>query len=327
MNAQRSEGPERPVREPAGPPSAGPAGRHTTLDAAPELAARVAAAAGPRRERAEGPRGRGGALGAAARQAGIFGAYFAQFIKTRLAYRLDFAIDMVANLFAMAVQLAILAALFAKVPTLRGWSYEQVLFIYGFSLLPLGLFNIWSINLYRFSERYLIEGHFDRVLLRPVNPLAQVLFEEFNISGLNEMILGGAIMAYAGARLGLAWSPLDLLVLGVLAITAGLIFTGIFLGLTSVSFWFEDRLGLAPPIYNVIRFSRYPVTIFSPGVRLLLTFVLPFAWVAFYPAAWFVGGPEFRRLALLTPLVGVAVFGLAYAVWSRGVRRYASTGT
>jgi ABC-2 type transport system permease protein len=261
------------------------------------------------------------------RQGGIFAAYFAQFLKMRLAYRVDFAIDLVANLVQAGVQIVILAVLFARVPSLRGWTYEQVLFIYGFSLLPLGLFNIVSINLYRFGERYVIEGHFDRVLLRPINPLAQVMFEEFNFAGVNEIAVGIGVMVHASARLGLAWSFLDLALLLLLAVSAALVFTGIFLGLTSVSFWFEDRMGLAPPVYNIIRFSRYPLTIFSPLVRLLLTFVLPFAWVAFYPATWFIGSPQVRGLALLTPLVGAAVFGLAYVIWSRGVRHYGSTGS
>lgn len=281
----------------------------------------VPAEAGLRPARRRGP------LAGPARQAAIFGAYFAQFLKVRLAYRVDFAIDLLANLVQAGVQIAVLGVLFAKVPSLRGWTYEQVLFIYGFSLLPLGLFNIVSVNLYRFGERYVIEGHFDRVLLRPVNPLAQILFEEFNIAGVNEIWVGVGVMAYASARLGLAWAPVDLLALALLVPAAAAIFTGIFLALTAVSFWFEDRMGLAPPVYNVIRFSRYPLTIFSPLVRLFLTFVLPFAWVAFYPAAWFVGSPELRRLGLLTPLVGVIVLGLAYAVWCRGVRQYASTGS
>ena len=275
---------------------------------------------------AAGAGGRGAAR-AVTRQVGIFTAYFAQFLKVRLSYRIDFAIDLAANLAQATIQIVVLAVLFARVSSLRGWSYEQVLFIYGFSLLPLGLFNIVSINLYNFGERYVIEGHFDRVLLRPVNPLAQVLFEEFNIAGVNEIAVGIGVMVHASARLGLGWSAVDLLLLLVLAVCASLIFTGIFLGLTSVSFWFEDRLGLAPPVYNVIRFSRYPMTIFSPLVRLFLTFVLPFAWVAFYPAARFLGGESLRRLALLTPVVGVVVFGLAYFLWSRGVRRYASTGS
>ncbi len=62
-------------------------------------------------------------------------------------------------------------------------------------------------------------------------------------------------------------------------------------------------------------------------MRLFLTFVLPFAWVAFYPAAWFVGGEKFGKVALLTPLVGVLVFGGAALLWRRGVRNYVSTGS
>ena len=276
----------------------------------------------PRRDRSRARR-----LREPVRQAGIFAAYFAQFIKMRLAYRVDFVIDLVANLAAMGVQLAVLAVIFSKIEALRGWSYEQVLFIYGFSLLPLGLFNLVSLNIYRFSERYIIEGHFDRILLRPVNSLAQVLFSSFGMGGLNELLLGSAVLIHASRRMDLGFGPLDVLALVILAVTASMIFTGVFLGLTAVSFWMEDRMGLAPPVYNVIRFSRYPVTIFNPLVRMLLTFVLPFAWVAFYPSAFFVGDEIFRRVSLLTPLVGFATFGLAYAVWRIGVRRYASTGS
>ncbi len=260
-------------------------------------------------------------------QAGIFGAYFAQFVKTRLAYRMDFLVDTLGVLASIAIQLAVLTTLFGKVTALQGWTFEQVLFIYGFSLVPLGLFNLVSVNLYQFADTYLIEGKFDRVLLRPVNSLAQVLFESFNVSGLNEIVLGLAVCAWTALRMDLALGPLDVAALLVLAPTAALVYLGVFLAITSVSFWFEDRMGIAPPVYNVIRFSRYPLTIFSLPVRILLTFVLPFAWVAYYPATWFIGGEGFRPVAALTPLVGLIVFGGAVLVWTRGVRNYTSTGS
>jgi len=264
-------------------------------------------------------------------QARIFGAYFVQFLKMRLAYRMDFLVDTLAVGFSLLIQLAVLGVLFDKVSALDGWDFPQVLFIYGFSLVPLGLFNLVSVNLYGFADEYLIGGRFDRVLLRPVGSLAQVIFESFNVSGLNEILLGLAVMAHAGAELG--WKPgvdfgvMDLLALAVLAPGAALVYLGVFLAITTVSFWFEDKMGLAPPVYNLIRFSRYPVTIYSLPVRVFLTFVLPFAWVAFYPAAWFVGGPELAKVALLTPLVGAVVFGGAALLWRRGVRNYVSTGS
>ncbi|MBK7188138.1 MAG: ABC-2 family transporter protein [bacterium] len=260
-------------------------------------------------------------------QARIFGAYFVQFLKMRLAYRMDFFIDTLAVGFSLLIQLAVLSVLFGKVSALDGWSYPQVLFIYGFSLVPLGLFNLVSVNLYGFADEYLIGGRFDRVLLRPVGSLAQVIFESFNVSGLNEILLGLAVMIHAGMKLGLDFGVTDVLALLVLAPGAALVYLGVFLGITAVSFWFEDKMGLAPPVYNLIRFSRYPLTIYSLPVRIFLTFVLPFAWVAFYPAAWFVGGPGLAKVAMATPLVGVVVFGGAALLWRRGVRNYVSTGS
>lgn len=260
-------------------------------------------------------------------QAGIFSAYFAQFVKTRLEYRMDFFVDTFGVMASIIIQLTVLTTLFSKVSALQGWTFEQVLFIYGFSLIPLGLFNIISVNLYQFADRYLIQGRYDRVLLRPVNTLAQVLCESFNVSGLNEIALGTAIVIYAGAKLQLAVGPLDVLAVLVLGPSAALVYLGVFLAITAVSFWFEDKMGIAPPVYNVIRFSRYPLSIFSLPVRFLLTFVLPFAWVAYYPAGWFVGEGNLRFLAALTPLVGVVVFSGAVMLWRRGERNYTSTGS
>lgn len=257
----------------------------------------------------------------------IYGAYFAQFIKMRLAYRMDFVIDTMAVSTSIVIQMAVLTTLFSKVRALDGWTFPQVLFIYGFSLVPLGLFNLVSVNLYRFADQYLIQGKLDRVLLRPVDPLMQVLCESFNVSGLNEILLGTGVMIYAGRELGLDPQVQHLAGLLVMAPSAALVYAGVFLAITSVSFWFEDRMGLAPPVYNLIRFSRYPMTIYSLPVRIFLTFVLPFAWVAFYPATWFLGSPGFARAALLTPVVGLIVFAGAVTIFRRGVGRYASTGS
>ena len=258
---------------------------------------------------------------------GIFGSYFRQFVKTRLAYRMDFLIDTLAVLFSMVIQLAVLTTLFSKVTALKGWSFEQVLFIYGFSLVPLGLFNLTSVNLYRFSDTFIIQGKFDRVLLRPVGTLTQVMFESFNVAGLNEILIGTAVMIYSGRSLGLELGTSEILGVLVLGPGASLVYSGVFLGITAVSFWHEDRMGLAPPIYNVIRFSRYPITIFGMPIRLFLTFVLPFAWVAFYPATWFIGSPEFSKFAMLTPVVGAIVFTGAVLIWRAGTRNYTSTGS
>lgn len=261
------------------------------------------------------------------RHGGILAAYFAQFVKARLAYRADFLIDSAGVVAALAVQLAFLGVLYTKIRSLAGWSFDQLVFIHGFSLVPAGLFNLVSPNLWAFSERHLVEGRFDRVLLRPVNPLFQVLFESFNLPALNEIVLGVLLMATAGARLGLQPAAIDVALFPVLAVSAACVYLGVFVVLTAVSFWFEDRLGVGPPVYNMIRFARYPVTIYHPAVRALLSWVIPFSFAAFYPATRFLDVDEFRLFVALTPVMGAACLAVAVWFFGRGMRRYTSTGS
>ena len=63
----------------------------------------------------------------------------------------------------------------------------------------------------------------------------------------------------------------------------------------------------------------------------MLRWVIPFAFIGYYPAGIFVAGsrwgPETFRLAWATPLVALACMAVSGILWRAGVRRYHSTGT
>src|SRR5690606_34888081 len=139
------------------------------------------------------------------------------------------------------------------------WTFEEILFLYGFGLIPLALFNTISVNLYYFGQLYIVEGKFDRVLLRPVHSLFQVMSEQFRLESLSDAIVGFALVLYAGSKIGVSFGPADWL-LGAAAVCCGVaIYFGVFLILTCVSFWAEDRVGVIPPVYNMLTFGRYPL--------------------------------------------------------------------
>ena len=185
--------------------------------------------------------------------------------------------------------------MFSRVPAVEGWTFDEMVFLYGFSLLPLGVFNVLSWNLYLFSDRYLIEGRFDRVLVRPVDSVFQVLFESFRLEALQETATGAAAVAWASHRLHLVFSPLDLVLFAAWALCGAAIYLGIFIGLTATSFWIEDRIGIVPPVFNLMQFGRYPLTIYDGWIRFTLSFVIPFAFASFYPVVHFLRRGEFAR--------------------------------
>jgi ABC-2 type transport system permease protein len=257
----------------------------------------------------------------------LFGMYFLQYAKARLEYRADFLSSVLASFLGTAAAFSFLLILFSRVPPLQGWKFEELVFLYGFSLVPFGIFNVLSWNLYFFPERFLIEGRFDRVLLRPVSSVFQVLFESFRLESLQESVVGVGAVIWASRRLGIAWGPLDVFLFVVWAACGAAIYLAIFVALTATSFWIEDRIGISPPVFNLMQFGRYPLTIYDAWVRVALSFVIPFAFASFYPTAKFLRRQEFLTEFWAVPLVAAVTLTLALSLWRAGVKRYHSTGT
>ena len=259
----------------------------------------------------------------------LYSAYFLQFLKRQLEYRADFVVSIIVNIISTASGLLFIFLLMdgQVVQSLNGWDRNEVLFIYGFSLIPMAIFAILAPNLYRFGDKYIIEGQFDRVLLRPLSTLPQVLFETFNLESVGNLIVGIITIAYASHELQLSLGFLDILWGALAGISGGIILLSVFIFLASLSFHFEDRLGIAPPVYNLITFSRYPLPIFNKFLQFILSWVIPFAFIGFYPATHFLGHPEFLTLCYLTPLVAIATLSVAIAAWEFGASRYSSTGS
>jgi ABC-2 type transport system permease protein len=76
--------------------------------------------------------------------------------------------------------------------------------------------------------------------------------------------------------------------------------------------------------YSAIwQFGRYPVTIYQQPLRFVLTYMLPFAFIATFPSSALIG-----RADPLLPLVGIMISALAIIlvqlVWRAGLRHYTS---
>jgi ABC-2 type transport system permease protein len=261
------------------------------------------------------------------RHLSLLNQYFLQYSKVRLAYRGDFLISIITTIGATLFGIAVVWLIFGRVPRLAGWSFYEIVFLYGFSLLPMSLFNMLSINLYYFSEVYIVEGKFDRVLLRPVNSLFQILFEQFRLEALSDTVLGLFLVITCARRLGLSLGAGEWLFMAAATVNGCLLYLAIFLLLTCISFWMEDRVGVIPPVYNMLTFGRYPMDIYNPFVKFLLSWIVPFGFATFYPTAALLKADVYRIYAYLLPLVTVAFGGLSLWVWNRGVRNYSSTGS
>lgn len=257
----------------------------------------------------------------------IFFDYLTQYIKIKMAYRYDFFVHVFTEFLQQSINLVFILVVFSKVPAIQGWNREQVLFIYGFFMVPFGIYSGFFNHLFDVPEKYVLQGEFDRILVRPLNTWFQVVVETMKPEYLVGILVGIIIMVYSGQAMNLSLFWWDIPLALVLVAGAAMIYAGVYTFLASLGFWTEGNIGLMPMVYNLSHYGRYPMTIYRGLVRFLLTWVLPFAFVGFYPAAIIMHRYEYIYYGLLTPVIGIICFAAAYRVWVAGTRRYRGTGS
>ncbi|PTX60711.1 ABC-2 type transport system permease protein [Melghirimyces profundicolus] len=255
----------------------------------------------------------------------LFFHYFMQYLKIRMAYRSDFLVQLATDLLFQAVNLVFILVVFSHTTELSGWTREEVIFIYGYFLVPFSFFSAF-FNLWDFNERYIIKGELDRVLTRPAHSLYQVILETMTPESLTGAVTGFMVMGWAVKEMEVDFSWYDPFLFILFVAGGAAIYAGIYILLTSISLYSDSKTDIQPIMYNVGNYGRYPINVYNRVIQLVLTWVIPFAFVGFYPASFLLDKERWMTFALLTPLVGAVWLMLGVAVWNRGIRNYRGAG-
>ncbi|CAM3629171.1 ABC transporter permease [Marinicrinis lubricantis] len=258
--------------------------------------------------------------------ASIFWNYLKTYMKTRMTYRSDFWIEVLSDLLFQGMNLLFILVVFGHTDLLGGWTRDEIIFIYGYFMIPYGIFSCF-FNLWDFTERYIVKGEMDRVLTRPAHNLVQLLLENMDPPALLGAVTGGIIMGYAWLELGVAFHWYDLLVLLLFVLGSVMIYAGIYMVLTAVSFFSDAPTGILPLMYNIQQYGRYPVNIYNKVLRFVLTWLVPFAFVGVYPSAFFLEKGASAAFTFLTPVVGIVFLTIGILFWNYGVKRYRGAGS
>ncbi len=252
-------------------------------------------------------------------------------LKSQMEYPLDFVFGFFSTMFHYAAQFLAIWIMLNRFHTIGDWNFAQVAFLYSLALLSYGLFGSFFAQSIGFSE-LIIRGEFDRLLVRPWGLFFQVISRSFDPGFIAHFALSIAILVLASKLAGIEWSITRILFLIPVVIGGALIQFSLGLAAATVSFWtLESRSFYWLFIYNTRELIWYPMSIYSKVIQILLTFIIPFAFVNFFPAQYFLGKNDFTIFhpvfQYLTSLVGIGMFILAYKFWQFGVNHYQSTGS
>lgn len=253
-----------------------------------------------------------------------------QYVKVRLQYRTDLAISTIGMFILNATNFAALWILFRSISTLAGWSFYEMLFLYGFALLsaiPLQLFfdNIWQLRIHLYT------GNFIKYYFRPLNMMFYYMSETFDIKAIGQIILALFVLFFAAHHLtienGVTWNFARITILIILLVNSSLIIISVMLMASSAAFWISNSFSILSLIFKIKDYSRYPVTIFPTFLKYTFSFIIPVAFSGFYPVQLLIRTEEANPVLYLSPIVGIIFFYFAYFVWNKGVTTYNGTGS
>lgn len=249
----------------------------------------------------------------------------AQFLKTIMQSRVDFLIGLLGFFFTQVMGIAFLYLVFQQIPDLQGWTLDQLIFIYGFAQIPRGIDHLFTDNIWLVAYRLVINGDFDRYMLRPMNIFFQVIAEKLQPDALGELLIGTILVVRSLTKGIVIVDGLHVALFFVSIFAGALIYTSIKLFFASLAFWLKVSGPFLQIAYDMANFAKYPTEIYSKGVRFLITWVIPFAFVAYLPASFFMKADTSAGVVIECGIAFV-FWWIAYALFHRGTQVYESAG-
>ena len=256
----------------------------------------------------------------------LYGMFLSHYLKAIMHSRTDFIIGFLAFFLIQFGGIAFIALVFRQIPDLLGWSFYDLLFIYGFANIPRGIDHMFTDYLWLLAGNVIVEGEFDRYLLRPIHPLFQIIAQRFQPDGVGEVIIGILLVVYASIKGGIIFSPTKLLIFIVMIIFSTIIYTSIKLILSSIAFWTKRSQSILFMFYSMSEFAKYPLEIYHKFIRTFITYIVPFALTAYIPASYFLGASSLFKSLGLTILISLTALFLGLKIFNLGIKNYESVG-
>lgn len=251
-------------------------------------------------------------------------------VRAQLQYRFAFFMRIIGMITAYTGMAVTMWVMLYRFDVLGGWSIYEMLLLFAMAIVSWGFCIIFFFH-FKSLDTYIVNGTFDRFLVRPIHPFFHFMTMKFDIASLGQFIFSIVVFLWVSFALDIQWSIGKVLFL--LASIAGgvLIQGGMLVIISALAFWTtksEQFYWVA--MYPARNLTNYPLVIYPKLVQMITAFIVPFGFVNYFPSTVILEkeAPYFPALiGYLSPVVGVVFFLLSYRFWMAGLKRYKSTGS
>ncbi|MFN2115354.1 MAG: ABC transporter permease [Anaerolineae bacterium] len=249
----------------------------------------------------------------------------------QMQYKVSFVLESLATFIGTGLDFVTILVFFTRFDHIGGWTMPEVALLYGLVGVSFALAQFLGAGFEDFEE-VIRRGTFDQVLVKPRGAFLQVTGSQFPLRRAGRLLQAGTVLALALWWLEVEWGPGKWAFLGWTVLGGALFFMGLLLLKAAVCFFTVQSVEATNVLtYGGQEMAGYPMHIYGPWLRRAFVFVVPLAFVNYFPAVYLLGKPSpmgdaATYAALAFPLCGVVLlFGIA--AWRVGVRHYQSTGS
>lgn len=250
--------------------------------------------------------------------------------RIELQYPANFAFTALGAVAGMGVSLGFVGVIVHRFGALGGWGMPEVALIFGLRTASHGLANA-IVGKLRTADEVIRSGEFDRYLVRPVHPFIQLIARRFPLPSIGDIAIGFGVLGVASAYAPVDWDVAKGAYLVAAVVGGTFVEAAILTAITAFEFRVLSAFMLKEFLDGILTmFGPYPLSVLGRGVSYALTFVLPLAFIAYFPAASLLSRTSElyvpAGLAVAAPVVGAAIFAASYWFFIRQLRHYQSPG-
>jgi ABC-2 type transport system permease protein len=251
-------------------------------------------------------------------------------VRAQLQYRASFVLDVAGTFLISFLDFLAVLVLFHNVPLLAGWSVHEVAFLYATSSVAFAFADLFIGHMDTLGQR-LRMGTFDVLLVRPRGALFQLVSSDLTLRRVGRALQGLVVLVYAVWGADIPWDVGRAAMLVAMIPTGFVLFSAVWVAGMCVIFWTTEGGEFTNAFtYGGQFLTQYPIDIYSEWMRRFLAYLIPMAFVSYFPALYVLdkedplGLPRFLEFS--SPLVAVAAAFAASLIWRAAVRHYRSAG-
>lgn len=256
----------------------------------------------------------------------LFWTLFKASLKRQAQYKFDFFVNILGNLLGLLGDFIIVVFILMRFNNIHGWNLREIALMYGIIEFGFGVYRLIGEGFNKFED-LIISGKFDTLLIRPASALVQVMLQTVDFKRIGMVVQATAVGIW-GLKGTSFVSSSFYLYFPILLLSSIIINLEISIVLAAVAFWTgknKDIIILGH--YSTRTAATYPASIYHKVFSHILTFIIPFFSVSYYPLLYFTGKSDNIYL-LFAPILGLLTMTpLSYIIWNLGIKKYSSTGT